>query len=283
MSSRRPSAATRTTPGRARDRRRRPRRHQLRELRGSAGARAQRDPGGAAGRASRRPRRLHLRGGAGGASRDPEVAADRAARQGEDLSAAGAGSRRPPRARARRRVARRPALHRGPRAARLAILVLGPAPEPAVRPAPRGRGRGRRRGAAARLQPRRAAAGAGPAGEDRGDARVPAPVLAGARRGRAGPRPRELARDAGRALRREGARVHGPLPRPRDVRRRAKWDLGRRLAFAAAREVVAVSGACADRLESGRRRARVVRNGVELPPPRPQRIAGDRLTSAPWG
>jgi glycosyltransferase involved in cell wall biosynthesis len=43
-----------------------------------------------------------------------------------------------------------------------------------------------------------------------------------------------------------------------------KWWLGRRVAFGAG-EVVAVSEACAARLASGRRRARVVRNGVELP------------------
>ena len=57
-----------------------------------------------------------------------------------------------------------------------------------------------------------------------------------------------------------------------------KWDLGRRLAFGAAREVVAVSRACADRLEFGRRRARVVRNGVELPAARAEPTAGAALT-----
>jgi glycosyltransferase involved in cell wall biosynthesis len=45
----------------------------------------------------------------------------------------------------------------------------------------------------------------------------------------------------------------------------AKWEAGRRLAFRASDEVVAVSAACAARLDRGRRRARVVRNGVPVP------------------
>jgi glycosyltransferase involved in cell wall biosynthesis len=45
----------------------------------------------------------------------------------------------------------------------------------------------------------------------------------------------------------------------------AKWDLGRRLVFRYGTEVVAVSEACARSLGAGRRRPRVVRNGVELP------------------
>jgi glycosyltransferase involved in cell wall biosynthesis len=45
-----------------------------------------------------------------------------------------------------------------------------------------------------------------------------------------------------------------------------KWDAGRRLSFWAASEVVAVSAACAASLDHGRGRARVVRNGVPVPP-----------------
>jgi hypothetical protein len=50
-----------------------------------------------------------------------------------------------------------------------------------------------------------------------------------------------------------------------------KWNAGRRLAFRAADEVVAVSAACAARLERGEGRARIVRNGVPVPPP-PARV-----------
>src|SRR5690606_19782303 len=54
-----------------------------------------------------------------------------------------------------------------------------------------------------------------------------------------------------------------------------KWDAGRRLAFWAARDVVAVSDACAAALAVGEHRARVVRNGVPIPPePEPRREAG---------
>lgn len=55
----------------------------------------------------------------------------------------------------------------------------------------------------------------------------------------------------------------------------AKWDAGRRLAFWAADEVIAVSSACAARLEIGGRRARVIRNGVPVPPAQAQ-AEGDR-------
>jgi glycosyltransferase involved in cell wall biosynthesis len=47
-----------------------------------------------------------------------------------------------------------------------------------------------------------------------------------------------------------------------------KWDAARTLVDRAGTEVVAVSEACADSLAVGRRRARVVRNGV-VPPPMP--------------
>jgi glycosyltransferase involved in cell wall biosynthesis len=59
----------------------------------------------------------------------------------------------------------------------------------------------------------------------------------------------------------------------------AKWNAGRRLAFWAADEVVAVSAACAARLDHGDRRARVVRNGVPVPPaPRPREARDGGLT-----
>ena len=57
-----------------------------------------------------------------------------------------------------------------------------------------------------------------------------------------------------------------------------KWDAGRRLAFWAADEVVAVSSACAAAIESGERRARVVRNGVPIPEARARDARESPLT-----
>lgn len=57
-----------------------------------------------------------------------------------------------------------------------------------------------------------------------------------------------------------------------------KWDLGRRVAFRASGEVVAVSQACANALATGARRARVVYNGVPLRPPPVRDGDGDVIT-----
>ena len=53
-----------------------------------------------------------------------------------------------------------------------------------------------------------------------------------------------------------------------------KWRLGRRLVRRFGTEVVAVSEACADALETGGWRPRVIRNGVEVPAAPPPRPAG---------
>lgn len=58
----------------------------------------------------------------------------------------------------------------------------------------------------------------------------------------------------------------------------AKWDVGRRLAFWAAEEVVAVSDACGDTVRTGPRRPRVIRNGVPVPAKTARREEDGALT-----